>query len=141
MLVLTTIGAKTGQERHTPLACFPDGPEAWLIVASKGGSATTPGWLYNLAKNPDRVWAQVGNRHFKANVTSLEDEERSAAYQRVVKRSPQYAGYEKKTDRASPKSHARKLTAWDRDVVSGTSSVGPCPKPIGRCSDAWRPAG
>ncbi len=39
VLVLTTVGAKTGQRRETLLGSFPDGDGAWLIVASVGGSA------------------------------------------------------------------------------------------------------
>jgi hypothetical protein len=45
---------------------------------------------------------QVGNRKFKARVTSLTGEDRAAAYQRVVAQAPIYAGYERRTDREIP---------------------------------------
>src|SRR5438094_3375685 len=65
VLVLTTVGAKSGQERSTVLGGFPDGDNAWLIIASKGGSATHPGWFHNIAANPDKGWAQIGKRKSK----------------------------------------------------------------------------
>jgi deazaflavin-dependent oxidoreductase (nitroreductase family) len=101
-VVLTTIGAKTGTERSHILGGFPDGHDAWLIVASKGGAADHPAWFHNIAKNPDQVWVQVGNRKFRANVDSLRGKEREDAYQRVVDVAAQYGEYPKKTDREIP---------------------------------------
>ena len=60
-LVLTTTGAKTGQPRETLLGSFPDGDDAWLIVASFGGNAKNPAWYHNLAAHPDQV-ADRGRR-------------------------------------------------------------------------------
>jgi deazaflavin-dependent oxidoreductase (nitroreductase family) len=100
--VLTTVGSKSGQERRHVLGAFPDGENAWLIIASKGGSATHPAWFLNIARNPDKVWVQVGNRKFRANVESLMGKEREEAYARVVAVAPVYGGYLKKTDREIP---------------------------------------
>jgi deazaflavin-dependent oxidoreductase (nitroreductase family) len=102
VLLLTTVGARSGKERTHVLGGFPDGEDAWLIVASKGGSATHPAWFHNLARNPDQVWAQVGNRRFKASVQSLTGAEREEAYARVVAVAPGYGAYPKKTDREIP---------------------------------------
>lgn len=102
VLVLTTVGAKSGKERNSVLGGFPDGHDAWLIIASKGGSATHPAWLHNIARNPDKVQVQVGNRKFKARVESLTGKERADAYARVVKVAPNYGGYLRKTDREIP---------------------------------------
>jgi deazaflavin-dependent oxidoreductase (nitroreductase family) len=102
ILLLTTVGAKTGSERTQVLGGFPDGDNAWLIVASKGGAATHPAWFINAAKNPDKVWIQVGNRKLKVNVESLQGTERDKAYARVVAAAPRYADYTKKTDREIP---------------------------------------
>ena len=102
VLVLTTVGAKSGKERSTVLGGFPDGNEAWLIIASKGGAATHPAWLHNIARHPDKVWVQVGNRKFQARVESLTGKAREEAYARVVKVAPRYGGYLKKTDREIP---------------------------------------
>jgi deazaflavin-dependent oxidoreductase (nitroreductase family) len=102
VLLLTTVGAKTGKEHTHVLGGFPDGPDAWLVVASKGGSATHPAWFINLAKNPDKVWIQVGNRKMRAAVESLSGAEREQAYSRVVAVAPRYGDYVKKTDREIP---------------------------------------
>src|SRR4051812_1414465 len=62
ILNLTTTGAKSGKERRVPLGWFPDGDNAWLIVGSAGGAAKHPAWVYNLARNPDKIWIEVDNR-------------------------------------------------------------------------------
>ena len=102
ILLLTTVGAKTGAEHTHVLGGFPDGEDAWLVIASKGGSATHPHWFHNLAKNPDKVWIQVGNRKIRANVESLQGTDREAAYARVVAVAKNYGDYLKKTDREIP---------------------------------------
>ena len=102
VLLLTTVGAKTGAEHTHVLGGFPDGQDAWLVIASKGGSATHPHWFHNIAKNPDKVWAQVGSRKMRVNVESLQGAEREAAYGRVVAVAKNYGGYLTKTDREIP---------------------------------------
>jgi len=102
ILLLTTVGAKTGAEHTHVLGGFPDGEDAWLVIASKGGSATHPHWFHNLAKNPDKVWIQVGNRKLRASVESLQGADREAAYARVVAVAKNYGDYLKKTDREIP---------------------------------------
>ena len=102
LLALTTVGARSGQERRSTVACFQESDNSWLIVASAGGAATHPAWFFNLARNPDKIWAQVGNRKFKAKVEALTGAEREAAYARIVKAAPVYGGYPKKTDREIP---------------------------------------
>ncbi|HEY1419314.1 MAG TPA: nitroreductase/quinone reductase family protein [Candidatus Dormibacteraeota bacterium] len=101
-VLLTTVGARTGQERTHVLGGFADGADAWLIVASKSGAPTHPAWFVNLAKNPDKVWLEVGKRKFKAHVDSLQGAAREAAFERVVAVAPQYGKYPVKTDREIP---------------------------------------
>jgi len=101
LVLLTTVGAKSGQTRQTPLGGFADG-DNWLIVASFAGSATHPAWYFNLAKNPDQVWLEVGGRKMKVRAESLKGEERAQAWQRISTQAPQYAGYQEKTDREIP---------------------------------------
>jgi deazaflavin-dependent oxidoreductase (nitroreductase family) len=102
VVLLTTVGAKTGQERTHVLGGFGDGPDAWLIVASRGGAPSHPGWFYNICRYPDRVWLQVGNRKFRAAVESLQGEAREKGLAKVAAVAPRYAGYQKKTDREIP---------------------------------------
>ncbi len=101
-VLLTTVGAKTGNERTHVLGGFADGDDAWLIVASKGGSPTHPAWFINIATNPDKVWLEVGKRKFRARVESLQGAERLAALARVAAVAPRYGDYQRKTDREIP---------------------------------------
>ncbi len=100
--VVTTIGAKSGEERKQILGVFPDGHNAWLVIASKGGAATHPHWFVNIAKNPDRVWLTIAGKRIRVTVESLQGKERADAYARVVAAAKNYAGYPTKTDREIP---------------------------------------
>ena len=102
LVLLTTVGSKTSRERTSVLGGFEEAEGSWLIVGSKGGSASLPSWFINLAKNPDKVWLEVGNRKFKVVPEVLKGADYETAYERVVHDSPQYAGYRKVTDREIP---------------------------------------
>jgi deazaflavin-dependent oxidoreductase (nitroreductase family) len=101
-LVLTTVGAKTGQRRQTLLGTFPDGDGAWLIIASAGGATKNPAWYHNLAAHPDQAQIEVGGKTVNVTAAQLAGQERDAAWQRITAAQPRYAGYEKKTDRLLP---------------------------------------
>jgi len=101
-VLLTTIGAKTGAERTHVLGGFEDGPDAWLIVASLGGSASNPAWYVNLAKSPDKAWLEVGERKFRVRPELLEGERQQAALAKIAAIAPRYGEYQKKTDRQIP---------------------------------------
>jgi deazaflavin-dependent oxidoreductase (nitroreductase family) len=102
IILLTTIGARTGQERTHVLGGFPDGEDAWLVVASKSGAATHPAWFINLAKSPDNIWIEVGNRKLRVVAESLKGQARLDALARVAAVAPRYGEYQKKTDREIP---------------------------------------
>jgi len=102
LLYLTTVGAKTGQKRQSTVARFPDGEDAWLVVASAGGSAHHPAWYHNIAAHPDQVWIEFAGHQLRVTPTQLDGDARAQAWQRITRLQPRYAGYEKKTDRAIP---------------------------------------
>lgn len=102
VLTLTTTGSRSGHTHRVDLNYFPEGQNAWLIVASKGCSATHPAWYFNLAKNPNQVWIRIGKRSLQVQAESLKGEERDKAYQRIAARVPTYAAYQEKTDRVIP---------------------------------------
>ena len=105
LVVLTTIGAKSGQRRQTVLGALPDGGDgerAWLIVASAAGSATNPAWYHNLAAHPDEAQLEVGKQKYTVHATQLSGAEREVAWQKVTAAGPGYAGYATKTDRLIP---------------------------------------
>lgn len=101
-LVLTTIGAKSGQERTSPVAYFPDGDGKWLIVASYAGAASNPAWYYNIAAHPDRVRIEIDGRTVEVTAEELRGSERDAAWTQVTAASDRFAGYQEKTDRLLP---------------------------------------
>jgi len=102
LLYLTTMGAKTGQKRLTPVARFPDGDQSWLVVASSAGSVHNPSWYHNIAAHPDQVWIEVAGQQLRVTAEQLEGQRREEAWQRIVASQPRYAGYQRKTDRVLP---------------------------------------
>jgi deazaflavin-dependent oxidoreductase (nitroreductase family) len=101
LLILTTIGSKSGQERQSPLRRF-DEDGHWLIVASAGGAAKNPAWYYNLKAHPDRVWVEIGGTKTPVTAEQLHGDDYDAAWRRITTEAPQFAGYETKTDRGIP---------------------------------------
>ena len=101
-LVLSTVGAKSGSPRHTPLAYFPDGANSWLIVASANGAAKNPAWYYNLAAAPDKARIEVDGTETPVTARQLHGAERDAAWQSITTAAPRFAQYQVKTDREIP---------------------------------------
>lgn len=101
LLTLTTVGSRTGQTHTIELSWFADG-ERWLIVASAGGSARHPGWFYNLARNPDKVWITLGGRKIKVRPESLEGDDYRRTFDRIQAAAPGFRDYEASTDRRIP---------------------------------------
>jgi deazaflavin-dependent oxidoreductase (nitroreductase family) len=108
-LVLTTVGAKSGTPRHTPVAYFSDGPDSWLIVASANGAAKNPAWYYNLAAHPNTVQIQIAGRTVAVSAEQLHGNARQQAWRQITSAADRFAKYEQKTDRELPviRLHAR----------------------------------
>jgi deazaflavin-dependent oxidoreductase (nitroreductase family) len=102
LLYLTTAGAKSGQRRTAVVMPFPDGNDAWLIVASRGGTADHPSWFYNLAAHPDQVEIEFEGRKASVTPRTLTGAERAAAWERIVRERPNFNDYLEKTDRELP---------------------------------------
>ena len=102
MVVLTTLGSKSGRQRSSTVASFPEGEGTWLVVASMGGEARHPSWYVNLAKNPDHVNLQVGSDRYRVHAASLHGAERAAAWKRITSEMSNFADYQTKTDREIP---------------------------------------
>jgi deazaflavin-dependent oxidoreductase (nitroreductase family) len=102
LLYLTTVGAKSGKQRVSPVARFADGDGAWLVVASNGGADRHPSWYHNLRAHPDQVWIEVSGQRIHARVERLEGQRRSAALDRIVASQPRFGGYQRKTSRTLP---------------------------------------
>ena len=102
VLYLTTVGAKSGEKRQSTVSRFADGEDAWLVVASAGGSVRNPDWYHNIAAHPDQVWIEFGGTQMRVHPRQLEGEAREQAWQRITSSQPRYAGYQNKTDRSIP---------------------------------------
>jgi deazaflavin-dependent oxidoreductase (nitroreductase family) len=100
VLLLTTIGRKSGKAYTTPLGCF-DFQGYYLIVASNAGLSTHPAWYYNLKSTP-QVTVQVLDHIIPVTAEILSGEARTQAWQQVIATAPSYANYEKKTSREIP---------------------------------------
>ena len=68
LLYLTTVGARSGQQRTNPVARFDDGHGGWHVVASAGGAAQHPAWYHNIAAHPDQVWVEFGGKKHRVKV-------------------------------------------------------------------------
>ena len=101
IVLLHTIGAKTGKERVVPLVAQPLDGGRYAIFASHGGSPTHPDWYHNLCANP-QVTFEVGTRTVHATARVAKDEERERIWSTQKRDRPYFADYEKKTMRQIP---------------------------------------
>jgi len=101
-LVLTTVGAKSGVERTTPVGWFPGPDGSWLIVASAAGAKGNPAWYYNLAAHSDQVQIEIDGRKVPVTAEQLHGAEREQAWQQIITAAPRFAQYQVKTDRELP---------------------------------------
>lgn len=102
VLVLTTVGHRSGLRRETPVAWFADGEDARLIVAS-GGGAAHPDWHANLMANPGAATIElVGREAVPVTPESLEGAERERAWQIIATAQPRLAKYQSKSERRYP---------------------------------------
>ncbi|MFB7719815.1 nitroreductase/quinone reductase family protein [Nocardia sp. NPDC056100] len=98
-LILTTVGAKTGLLRRTPLVCLPDRErDTWLLVGSNFGKPGHPAWTANLRGRPDATISWMG-RDIAVCATELDGEEHARAWDEVVAFWPPYATYQAGTER------------------------------------------
>jgi len=100
VILLTTIGAKTGKIRKTPLMRVEHGGE-YAVVASLGGAPKNPVWYYNIVANP-RVELQDGAETRDYDSREVFGDEKAAWWERAVATWPDYAEYQTKTDRQIP---------------------------------------
>jgi deazaflavin-dependent oxidoreductase (nitroreductase family) len=100
IILLTTVGAKTGKLRKTPLMRVEHDGE-YACVASLGGAPKNPVWYYNIAKNP-RVELQDGSVTQDYDAREVFGDEKAVWWERAVEAYPDYADYQTKTDRQIP---------------------------------------
>ena len=101
LLLLNTLGAKSGRRRTTPLTYVPDG-ERYIVIAAYAGAPSHPAWYHNLLAYPDDVTVEVGAREVPVVVRVLMGDEREAAYRHFADSAPQVLGYQERTTRQFP---------------------------------------
>src|SRR2546423_11832038 len=89
VLILNTVGRRSGQPRETPVSWFADGDDSWLVVAS-GGGGRHPDWHLNLMAHPDRASIVLPGRDARTPVTpdQLTGADRDRAWQRIIEAQP-----------------------------------------------------
>lgn len=100
LLLLTTIGAKSGLERVNPLVTFED-RDRLVIVASKGGAPSHPHWYHNLLNNPV-VTVEYGVEQFQAQAEIAEEPERTRLYEIMESKLSAFSQYKEKAGRVIP---------------------------------------
>jgi deazaflavin-dependent oxidoreductase (nitroreductase family) len=100
VIVLTSVGARTGKLRKTPLMRVEHEGE-YAVVGSLGGAPKHPVWVYNLRKNA-HVELQDGTEKHDYVARETSGEERALWWERAVAAFPNYADYQRKTERVIP---------------------------------------
>ena len=104
LMLLTTVGARSGKERISPVMFHRDG-ERYVVVASKGGAPDNPAWYNNLKANPvarAEVGTATGTETFEVTASEAEGEERDRMYAERVAIAPGFGEYQRMTSRQIP---------------------------------------
>ncbi|MDO3403545.1 nitroreductase family deazaflavin-dependent oxidoreductase [Mycolicibacterium neoaurum] len=100
LVLLHTVGAKSGQPRLSPLAYLEVDGKA-LVVGSYAGAPKDPAWVHNLRANPG-ARIEIGTDAYDVTARELPADERDATYPKIVEKAPVFAEYQAKTSRAIP---------------------------------------
>ena len=100
VLILTTEGRRSGEQRSTPLIYGRSGDD-YLIVASVGGRDEPPAWYRNLQQNPE-VQVQVMGDRFDVRARNATAEEKPEMWKTMTAQWPDYDAYQRRTEREIP---------------------------------------
>ncbi len=100
LLLLHTVGAKSGQPRLSPLA-YLTVDDRMIIVGSYAGAPKHPAWVHNLRADP-RVRIEVGTDTYEVLARELPEDERATTYSKIVQMAPTFGEYQANTSRAIP---------------------------------------
>lgn len=101
LLLLHSIGARSGQERINPMMYQRIGPRSVAVFASKGGAADNPDWYHNLLAHPDAT-VEIGTETKAVRARIPDDGERQPIWEKQKADYPGFAEYERKADRVIP---------------------------------------
>jgi deazaflavin-dependent oxidoreductase (nitroreductase family) len=100
ILLLTTTGRTSGEQRTTPLIHMVDG-DRWIVIASKGGAPEHPAWFKNMVADPNAT-IQVQDEEIPVVMSTADGDERARLWAGMLKEWPSYDDYAEKTDREIP---------------------------------------
>jgi deazaflavin-dependent oxidoreductase (nitroreductase family) len=96
LVLLHTVGARSGETRVNPVAAIGEDADNWLIAASYGGAPVNPSWYANLLAHPETV-IEKGADTIAVGAHELTDDEYDAGWARFTSRSSAFAGYQEKS--------------------------------------------
>jgi len=91
LVLLHTVGARTGVERVSPVLAIPD-DGGWLVIASAAGSPSHPAWYFNLRANPDAS-IEVGTETVLVSGADVDPAEYETHWAKFTDRSPGFDEY------------------------------------------------
>ena len=100
ILLLDTVGAKSGERRTTPLGYGMDG-DRFIVIAANAGAPAHPDWYYNMRANPD-VTVELGNAQFPVHASTAEGAERERLFAQRGTIVPWFDAQQEKTSRQIP---------------------------------------
>ncbi len=100
VLLLTTIGARTGQPRTTPMMYVFDG-DTLLVIASNAGAPRHPNWYLNLRADP-HVTVEVRGEKYDALARPVTGAERTARWESITSQYPFFVEHQSKVRREIP---------------------------------------
>jgi deazaflavin-dependent oxidoreductase (nitroreductase family) len=101
LVILHTIGARSGQVRESPVAYFAQDDGSMVVVASKAGQPTNPDWYHNLKANP-RFEVEVGTATVPVVAEEITGADRESKWTEIVAKAPGFGEYQKQTTRIIP---------------------------------------
>jgi deazaflavin-dependent oxidoreductase (nitroreductase family) len=100
VVLVESVGRKSGKRRTHPLLCLPDGDNL-VLIASKGGTDRHPAWYHNLKASPETTaWWKGERRRVRAREASGDERER--LWRMMADAYPDYENYQRRTDRQIP---------------------------------------
>lgn len=114
VLVLFTLGRKTGRQHATTLSFYRHDGD-YLVVASNWGKESHPGWYYNLLSQP-RATIQVGSKKLAVQARPAEGEEYGRLWKLVTAKNEQYIAYQSTIQRRIPIVILSPTSAFHRQV-------------------------
>lgn len=129
LLLLTTIGARSGRSHTKPLTYTRDGSRL-VIIAAKQGSPTNPDWYHNIVADP-HVTVEVGKETFRAIAHIVVGSQRQQLFDRMAAQRPNFLEFQQRTTRQLPVIVLERVLdkttdcqSFNRDVIAEFRATG-----------------